>query len=161
LHAGAVVLQGGHGFLGESGAGKSTLARLLAEAGEVALAADDLLAVTLTPEGAEVLPHVPQLKLAPEAMAKIESLPSRLPLAGLYALAPAPPEADAVLGEPLPPAEAAALLIRHTIAGILFPEDLLAAHFGFMADLAGRVPVRPLAVPRRLDVGAEVLRGLS
>jgi hypothetical protein len=161
LHAGAVVLQGVvHGLLGESGAGKSTLTGLLAGEEGIALAADDLLAVALTPEGAEVLPHVPQLKLAPEAMAAIESLPPRLPLAGLYALAPAPPEADAVLGEPLPPAEAATLLIRHTIAGILFPEDLLAAHFAFVTDLAGRVPVRRLTVPRRLDVGPEVLREL-
>jgi hypothetical protein len=163
LHASAVVLRG-HGvlgFLGDSGAGKSTLARLLTAAEDgIALAADDLLAVALTAERAEVVPHVPQLKLGPAAMAAIESLPPRIPLLGLYALAPAPPAAPVETGEPLPPAEAAALLIHHTIASILFPEDLLAAHFGFVADLAVRVPLRRLAVPRRLDVGAEVLQRL-
>ncbi|HKH43921.1 MAG TPA: hypothetical protein VKM72_04580 [Thermoanaerobaculia bacterium] len=163
LHGSAVILpdRGAAGFLGDSGAGKSTLAHLLTEAGgEVALAADDLLAIALTAEGAAVLPHVPQLKLGPAAMAAIESLPPRIPLLGLYALAPAPPEAAIDLGEPLPPAGAAALLVHHTIASILFAEDLLAAHFGFVADLAGRVPLRRLTVPRRLDVGGEVLQGL-
>ena len=164
LHGSAVILpdRGAAGFLGDSGAGKSTLARLLTEAGgEAALAADDLLAVALTAEGAEVVPHVPQLKLDPAAMAAIAGLPPRIPLAGLYALVPAPPKAAVEIGEPLPPAGATALLVHHTIASILFAEDLLAAHFGFVADLAGRVPLRRLAVPRRLDVGAEVLRNLT
>ncbi len=164
LHGSAVILpdRGAAGFLGDSGAGKSTLAHLLTEAGgEVALAADDLLAVALTAEGAAVMPHVPQLKLGPEAMAAIESLPPRIPLLGLYALAPAPPAARVESGEPLPPASAAALLVHHTIASILFAEDLLAAHFGFVADLASRVPLRRLTVPRRLDVGAEVLQLLG
>jgi hypothetical protein len=165
LHAGAVILRdhGAFGFLGDSGAGKSTLARLLTEAGGevgtgILLAADDLLAVERTAEGgAAILPHVPQLKLDPAARAAIEILPPRIPLLGLYALDPAPPEAAVALGEPLPPAGATALLVQHTIAGILFAEDLLAAHFGFVADLAVRVPLRRLAVPRRMDVGAEVL----
>lgn len=171
LHGSAVILPGvgspgAAGFLGDSGAGKSTLAHLLTEAGGevgtgIVLAADDLLAIALTAEGAVALPHVPQLKLAPEAMAAIESLPPRIPLLGLYALAPAPPEARVETGEPLTPANAATLLVRHTIAGILFPEDLLAAHFSFVTDLAVRVPLRPLAVPRRLDIGAEVLQDLT
>ena len=164
LHGSAVILpdRGAAGFLGDSGAGKSTLAHLLTEAGEeVALAADDLLAVALTAEGAAVVPHVPQLKLGRAAMTAIESLPPRIPLLGLYALAPAPPVAPVEAGDPLPPAEAATLLIHHTIASILFAGDLLAAHFGFVADLAGRVPLRRLTVPRRLDVGAEVLRVLT
>lgn len=163
LHASAVVLrgQGVFGFLGDSGAGKSTLARLLAAAGgEVALAADDLLAVQQLEQGAAALPHYPQLKLDATAMAAIAGLEPSYPLLGLYALAPAPPAAAVEAGEPLPPASATALLVRHTVASALFAGDLLAAHFDFAADLAARVPLRRLAVPRRLDVGAEVLRAL-
>jgi len=159
LHASAVVVpgRGALGFLGDSGAGKSTLARLLVETGEVALAADDLLAV----EDTMVLPHFPQLKLHAAAMAAIASLEPSHPLLGLYALDPAPPDAQAGTGEPLSAATAAALLIRHTVASILFPEDLLAAHFAFVTGPACRVPLRRLTVPRRLDVGAEVLRVLT
>lgn len=166
LHASAVILrgperQGALGFLGDSGAGKSTLARLLVAAGEgTALAADDLLAVQELDEGAAALPHFPQLKLGATAMAAIAGLEPRYPLLGLYALAPAPPAAAVEAGEPLPPASAATLLVHHTVASILFAGDLLAAHFDFTADLAARVPLRPLTVPRRLDVGAEALRAL-
>jgi hypothetical protein len=157
LHASAVVLDNGVvGFLGESGAGKSTLARLLAETGEAKLAADDLLAVG--PDAA-ALPHYPQLKLGPASMAAIAELASSYPLLALCVLEPAPPDAK-VGGETLPPGSAAAHLLRHTIAGSLFARDLLAEHLAFAAGLAGRVPVRRLAVPRRLDVGAEVLRHL-
>ena len=154
LHASAVVL--GHrviGFLGESGAGKSTLARLLAAEG-LTLAADDLLAV----EGIDALPHFPQLKLGTAAMAAIEGLEPRCPLLGLYELASAE---EAVGIEALPPVSAAALLLRHTIAGRLFDSDLLAAQLDFAAGLAGRVPVRRLRVPRRMNVGGEVLRCLT
>jgi hypothetical protein len=160
LHASAVAMGGGViGFLGESGAGKSTLARLLVEAGppgDVALAADDLLAVG--PEAA-ALPHYPQLKLDPAAMAAIADLAPSYPLLALCVLEPAPPTAP-VGSEALPPGSAAAELLRHTIAGSLFAEDLLAEHLGFAARIAGRVPLRRLAVPRRLDVGAEVLQHL-
>jgi hypothetical protein len=154
LHASAVVLHGGViGFLGESGAGKSTLARLLVETGEAALAADDLLAI----EGTTALPRYPQLKLDMAAMAAIERLEPRYPLLGLYELA----TAEAVGTEALPPVSAAALLLRHTIAGRLFASDLLAAQLDFAAGLAGRVPVRRLRVPRRLSVGGEVLQWLQ
>jgi hypothetical protein len=162
LHASAVVLRdrGVLGFLGESGAGKSTLARLLVEAGEgAALAADDLLAVMETDEGAAALPHFPQLKLDPAAMAGIAGLAPRHPLLGLCLLAPAPP-ATAVGSEAPPAGSMAAVLLRHTIAGSLFADDLLAAHLGFAAGIAGRVPLQRLTVPRRLDVAAEVLQHL-
>jgi energy-coupling factor transporter ATP-binding protein EcfA2 len=160
LHAGAVVLRdhGAVGFLGESGAGKSTLARLLAAAGErVSLAADDLLAITVREEGAMALPHFPQLKLDAAAMAAIAGLAPRYPLRGLYVLAPAPAAAAAGATAALPAGDAAAHLLRHTIAGSLFAEDLLTAHLGFAAEVARRVPLHLLTVPRRMDVGAEVL----
>jgi hypothetical protein len=162
LHASAVVLRGGViGFLGESGAGKSTLARLLVEAGaiaqgDVALAADDLLAVGPEPAA---LPHFPQLKLDPASMAAIADLAPSYPLLALCVLEPAPPTA-VVSSEALPPGSAAAEILRHTIAGSLFAEDLLTEHLGFAAGIAGRVPVQQLTVPRRLDVGAEVLQHL-
>jgi hypothetical protein len=152
FHASAVVL--GHGvigFLGESGAGKSTLARLLAAEG-LARAADDILAV----EGAAALPHFPQLKLDEAEMAAILALEPSYPLLGLYELVPG----EEVGIEALPPVSAAALLLRHTIAGRLFASDLLAAQLDFAAGLAERVPVRRLRVPRRMDVGGEVLRSL-
>lgn len=156
LHASAVVAGGGViGFLGESGAGKSTLARLLSEAG-TARAADDLLAIG---PDASALPHLPQLKLDPAAMATIAGLAVSYPLRALCILEPAPPAAE-VGGEALPPGSAAAEILRHTIAGSLFAPDLLTDHLGFAAMLAGRVPVHRLCVPRRLDVGAEVLRYL-
>lgn len=158
LHAGAVVLEGRGliGFLGESGAGKSTLAGLLAAEG-MALAADDLLAVA---EGPVALPHFPQLKLGPAAMAAIAGLEPHHPLLGLYELAPAEPGAE-VGCETLPALAAAALVLKHTIAGRLFAKDLLAAHLDFAAGLVEGVPVGRLAVPRRLDVGAEVLQRLQ
>jgi hypothetical protein len=168
LHASAVVLRGGVvGFLGESGAGKSTLARLLVEAGamspmapvapgDVALAADDLLPVG--PDAA-ALPHFPQLKLDATATAALARLAPSYPLLRLCVLEPAPP-ASAAGSEALPPGSAAAHLLRHTIAGSLFAEDLLTEHLAFAAGVAGRVPIHRLTVPRRLDVGAEVLRQL-
>lgn len=153
LHASAVVTaRGVVGFLGESGAGKSTLGRLLSQAG-TARAADDLLAIG--PDAA-ALPHFPQLKLAPASMAAIAGLEPSYPLAALCVLEPAPPASE-VRGEVLPPGVAAAELLRHTIAGSLFAPDLLTDHLGFAAAVAGRVPVRRLSVPRRLDVGPQVL----
>lgn len=162
LHASAVVLhdRGVIGFLGESGAGKSTLARLVAAGEGISLAADDLLAITVRGEAAVALPHFPQLKLDAAAMAAIAGLAPRYPLLGLYVLAPAPPAAAVDATAALPAGSAAAHLLRHTIAGSLFAEDLLAAHLGFAAEVAGRVPLHLLTVPRRLDVGAEVLKCL-
>jgi hypothetical protein len=163
LHASAVVLAasdapGVIGLLGDSGAGKSTLARLLVETGAgVALAADDLLAVAAGPVA---LPHFPQLKLDAAAMAAIAGLTPRYPLLGLYELAPAP-AAAAVGSEVVRGASAAAILLGHVIAGRLFAEDLLSAQLDFVAGMVGRVPLRRLTVPRRMDVGAEVLRWLE
>jgi hypothetical protein len=156
LHASAVVTgKGVIGFLGESGAGKSTLARLLVGEG-VALAADDLLAVGPQPAA---LPHYPQLKLDAATRAAIADLAPSYPLLALCVLESAPP-ATSVSSEALPPGSAAAQLLRHTVAGSLFAEDLLTEHLGFAAGIAGRVPVHRLAVPRRLDIGAEVLHHL-
>lgn len=158
LHASAAVLEGRGviGFLGETGAGKSTLAGLLAAEG-MSLAADDLLAVT---EGPVALPHFPQLKLGPAAMAAIAGLEPRYPLLGLYELEPAPAGAE-VGSEILPAVSAAALVLRHTIAGRLFASDLLAAQLDFAAAIARGVPVGRLKVPWRMNVGGEVLQRLS
>ena len=154
LHASAVVLRGAGGvigFLGDSGAGKSTLARLLTEAGaEVALAADDLLRHRADRGGRRGGPA----PLPPAQARRRGDGGHRGPGAELSrcwgsTLSPRAPAAQVEAGEPLPPVSAAALLLRHTIAGRLFARDLLAAHLDFAADLAGRVPVRRLTVPRR------------
>ena len=118
----------------------------------MARAADDLLAI----EGPFALPHYPQLKLDTAAMAAIMALEPRYPLLGLYELAPG----EAVGTETLPAVSAAALILRHTIAGRLFASDLLAEQLDFAAGLAGLVPVRRLRVPRRMNVGGEVLECL-
>lgn len=163
LHASAVAFHGRGviGFLGESGAGKSTLAALLAAEG-AALAADDLLAVTAGAAGATgamALPHFPQLKLDAAAMAAIAGLEPRYPLLGLYEIAPGEPGAE-VAGEPMRAVSAAALVLRHTIAGRLFARSLLAEHLEFAGEIASRVPVGRLTVPRRMNVAAEVLERL-
>jgi hypothetical protein len=111
-------------------------------------------------EEVAALPHFPQLKLEAAAMAAIAGLAPRYPLLALYVLAPAPPAAAVDISEAseaLPAGSAAAHLLRHTIAGSLFAPDLLTAHLGFAAEVARRVPLHRLTVPRRMDVGAEVL----
>ena len=152
LHASAVVLGNGVvGFLGESGAGKSTLARLLAAEG-LTRAADDLLAVTLTPGSAEALPHFPQLKLGAAEMEAIQALEPRYPLLALYDIAPG----DEVSAVDMTGANGAIALIQQTVAGKLFDTELMAASFGFAAQLAARVPVRRLRLPRKMSVGKAV-----
>ena len=154
LHASAVLLEDRViGFLGESGAGKSTLARLLAAEG-LARVADDLLAIDATPAA---LPHFPQLKLDAEEMAAISALEPCYPLRGLYLLTWG---AEVEVGK-LYGGTPAITLLQHTVAAKLFPTELMAAHFGFAAQMAARVPVRRLRLPQEMSVGPEVVRALG
>lgn len=157
LHGSAIGADGGAVvFLGESGRGKSTLAARLHEDGFRRLA-DDVTPVELTADGGEALPAFPQLKLPAAAQPGAAALP-RLPLRALYLLA------TVAGGEPeiaaATPSEAAAELLRHTVAARLFPPPLLRAHLDAVAELAGRVPVRRLRYPLRWDVLATVRAAL-
>lgn len=152
LHASAAVREGqAVAFLGESGVGKSTLAAHLGGCPQNGwhLVADDILPVTEGVDGAWAWPRFPQRKLPPDAQPGA-ALPERLPLAAIYDLVPVAPEAvpDA---ERLPEAATVTALLRQTAGARLFDADLLEAHLAFAAELAARVPVYRLAVPRRLE----------
>lgn len=58
--------------------------------------------------------------------------------------------------EILPPAAATASLVRHTIASRLFDGALLERHARDMAEIAERVPVGRIELPRRLDIASEL-----
>lgn len=162
LHASAVALpEGVVAFLGHKGAGKSTTAAVLHAAGHPVVT-DDLL--VLDPDGGQVIPGTPHLKLWPEALDAVfdevpEPLPrihpavtkrqragtgtaARLPLRALYVL-------DFGDGPttiaPLAPREATLELIRHSFALRFLKEaGVTSTHFAQAAQLARRVPVRRL-----------------
>ena len=156
LHAGAAVFAGrAIALAGDSGAGKSTLAAALGRrGGPWRRAADDLLPVAFAGGRPFALPRIPQARLSPDAQPGA-CLPERLPLAAIYLLAPAPPDAPTTV-MPVPPRRAALALVRHTFASCLFDAERRARHLTFCAELAAGVPVRTLVVPRRLDSLAAV-----
>jgi hypothetical protein len=152
LHASGALLGGAAvAFLGESGVGKSTLAAHLGACAQNGwhLVADDILPVTAGEDGAWAWPRFPQRKLSPDAQPG-PALPEKLPLAAICDLVPAAPDAVPA-AERLPEAAAATALLRQTAGARLFDADLLEAHLAFVAELAARVPVYRLAVPRRRE----------
>jgi hypothetical protein len=158
LHASAISCQGGAIlFVGPSGAGKSTLAARLpaVSGGRWRTLSDDVLPVALgaTPgvPGPAVLPHFPQLKLAPGCQ-PAQGQPERLPLRAIYLLdAPAPSGAPVTV-EPVAAGVAAIALLGQTLAGRLFDGRLLAAHLSLCTRLATCVPVRRLVYRREYDL---------
>lgn len=157
LHASAVSVEGCVvAFAGESGNGKSTLAASLngAGGGGWRRLADDTLPVSLDAEGLLALPHFPQLKL-PAAEQHPVDAPARLPLAGVFVIAP-PEGESAVTVRLLARREAMQALIRHTVAARLFDRPLLAAHLDFCAEAAARVPVWRLGYPHRREALPQV-----
>lgn len=149
FHASAVATPDGRGvvvFAGPSGVGKSTLA---AAFGPRRLG-DDVLPVSVVDGVAVVHPRFPQLKLDAAAQPGADA-PERLPLAAVllpvpYGVAGATGD-DRVSFERLAARDAVAELVRHTLAGRLFPPGLLDRHLAFVADLAEGVPVGRLTVP--------------
>lgn len=150
LHGAAATYAGrAVAIAGESGRGKSTLAAFLGEQGgeDWRPLADDVLPFELGAAGVDALPHFPQLKLPPDQQPALGQ-PERLPLAALYVLAE---PADEVSLEPLSLRDAAAALVRHTVASRLFAPDLLARHLQFCGEAARRMKVRRLYYPRRWE----------
>jgi hypothetical protein len=164
LHASAGVFKGhAIAFMGESGLGKSTLAAYLAAEGRPhwELVADDILPVTLVPEGVEAKPHFPQLKL-PAGSQPGFHLPEDLPLDRICCLTPVDPNDQPGL-EQLPPNQAAQMLVSHTAAARLFDPALLSEHLAFCAQVAAQLPLYRLTYPHRegaLPVVKELLETL-
>lgn len=177
LHASSVALTGGVvGFLGAPGWGKSTMAGAF-RATWLGIVADDVTAVRLGPDGATVVPGVPQLKLWPEAAVALGETPDALsrvhprlekrqrpvvalppaplPLRRLYVLADgARPEI-----EPLPLQEAFVELVRHSyLARALHATGTAALHARQCAALAASVPICRLRRQRSLAALPDVAR---
>ncbi|MDX1999020.1 MAG: hypothetical protein SF066_14990, partial [Thermoanaerobaculia bacterium] len=126
LHAGAVEVAGRLlVFVGASGAGKSTLAGSAGTSWQSF--ADDLLPVEIAADGTvRGLGGFPQLKLAPAHRRAREG--ETLPLAAVVLLDGEAPEP---ILRPLPPAEAAATWVAHTMIARLFSPRLLADHLAW------------------------------
>jgi hypothetical protein len=177
LHASAVAgPRGVVAFAGGAGEGKSTTAATLHARG-LALVADDVLSLTLDPEGGvTAYPGSPLVWLAPDVVGALDAEataarpaarvrdgkqawpararaghgsggPAALPLAGLYVLADGAPAA----AEPLAAPAALFALLRHSYCAPLLDAPGRRAHFLACAEVARRVPVRRLIRPRALD----------
>jgi len=175
LHGGAVALgQHGVAFVGPKGHGKSTTVSALVRAGG-RLLADDLVAVDLRPPAPVVLPGDPvvllrrdsaeatssdevrlrkdagglkyQLELAPG-----ETAADPVPLAALYLLAPTLDAADARLRRiPIEGQVGALAIAGHTKIGSLLDGRERSVQLDAACDLAERVGIHRLEVPRNFD----------
>jgi len=171
LHASGVAINGGAVvFLGDPGRGKSTLAALFYAQGHPLLA-DDLIALEFAAGGTPLaLPAFPRIRLSPEVVnllgAELDFLPPApavneekvyyrahrnfpeqpLPLSCVYVL----DEGATLASEPLRPREALVELLRHTYRLALMHDLKGPAVLGKCAELANRVPIRRLRVPRTL-----------
>jgi hypothetical protein len=155
LHASAALIDG-HAvlFIGESGAGKSSLAAYGEQIGAWQRVSDD---VTATGKGFEVLSHFPQLKLPSGAQTGHE-VPEALLLAAIYLL-DVPEDAESTVSvEALSQREAAAALMRHTVAARVFSGALLAHHLDYCAALAQSVALRRIVYPHRRAAMDEVIQ---
>jgi hypothetical protein len=136
-------------LLGESGQGKSTLAAYLSGSPGWRLVADDILPVKMDPDGVNVLPHFPQLKLPVEAQPG-PGLPEQIPLTRLCVLTPAGQDTMPEL-QLFPPNLAIQALLSHTAGTRMFTPEMLGKHLSFCSLVAGHVPVYQLAYPHRRD----------
>jgi hypothetical protein len=160
LHASAVLgPRGVVAIAGPSGAGKSTLAALLSAEHGFTRLADDILPVAATHAGCFVLPHFPQLKLAP-ADQYAGGAAARLPLSRLLLLAEAD-AADPVAESELSPTATAFAVCGQVVASRLFPADLTQQALDLAAAFAERVVVRTLHYPKRRGAVADVAGLLS
>ena len=175
LHGSALEVNGaGAVFLGDKEAGKSTTAAAFVHAGH-RLVTDDVVAVSLDGDGAQIASAYPQIKLMHDAAAALhlegstalpqphpEFIKTRQRLAGAFSHAPVTPRALYVLErgeearvETLAPAEAMMSLMRFSYA-VRFGDALVhgpaaAQHMRQCAALASRAPVRRLTAPRGVE----------
>jgi hypothetical protein len=136
-------------FLGESGQGKSTLAGYLANEAGWRLAADDILPVTIGPNGLQAWPHFPQLKLPMQAQPGA-GLPEQLPFRKVCLL-----EGARVYDMPalqrMSSTQAIQVYLGHTAGSRLFEPDLLKKHLAFCSQAAEKAPVYRLVYPHRWE----------
>ena len=139
-------------FLGESGQGKSTLAAYLATAKNSGwrLVADDILPVTMAPNGVIAWPRFPQLKLPSQSQPGV-GLPEQISVSKVCVLKNG--GASDVPGMQLLPAgQSAHAFLSHTAGTRLFEPDLLAKHLTFCTQAAGCAPVYNLAYTHKRNV---------
>ena len=177
LHASAVAgPRGVVAFAGGAGGGKSTTAAALHARG-LALVADDVLSLTLDPEGrVTVYPGSPLVWLTPDVVGALDAEataagpaasvrdgkqawpararaghgsggPGALPLAGLYLLE----DGTAAAVEALAGPAALFALLRHSYCASLLDAPGRHAHFRACAQVARQIPVRRLTRPRALE----------
>jgi hypothetical protein len=127
-------------LLGDSGAGKSTIAAAHGQRDGSRRLADDQVALQLTAEGPVVPGPLPQPRLPHEFLRH----PS-LPVAGIFRL---DPRGGAPRIVPIPAAEQALTLARHTVAIRLFPARLLRRHLAWSATIAEQDRIRSLSYAR-------------
>jgi ABC-type cobalamin/Fe3+-siderophores transport system ATPase subunit len=181
LH-GACVWRDGEATLliGPAGAGKSTLAAVLARDAEMS-AADDAVAVRDVAGEVTVCPEYGGLRLWPDACDAIgyrggNDVSGRsdkrrfggalhaegdLRLRAVYVLAPARDTGTAPRIAPLTRREAAMALLRNSYVLDIEDRARAAAHLDAVAEIAARVPVRKLILPRRFDALSDVHRVLA
>ena len=152
LHASAAIFNDNLlVFLGESGQGKSTLAAELAAADYTnwRRAADDILPVSLTPDGMAAWPHFPQLKLPMETQPAVE-LPEQLSISNVCVLSDAGQDENPGL-QRLSASQVVQVFLSHTAGTRMFAPDLLAKHLAFSTLAAERAAVYSLTYPHRMD----------
>ncbi len=177
LHSSAVATPSGAvAFLAAQGKGKSTLATLCALQGHP-LVTEEVLALRQVDGKFYVYPGYPQVRLAHDAL---EFLASYLPqplksesdddkfrlylgeIKGLFCTEPQPLRAICLLDpssgpleggvrmEEVPPQQALGEIFQNTLNVDLLDREVIARHFGCLADLVARVPVRRLRYPEGL-----------
>lgn len=175
LHASSVAVgDGAVAFTGWKGMGKSTLAASLHARGH-AIITDDLLVLSVEPDGVQVVPGFPTLKLFPDSAAASlgddpEALPridvkgekrsrathagfrqAALPLKAIYVLDYLDEGTEHAI-EPLPPRQACVELVRHSFAlRLLQKQGVSAAHLRQCSQVVEQVPVSRLWRVRSLD----------
>lgn len=150
LHASGVMgTDGVTAVAGESGTGKSTLAAYLHTQGIARRAADDLLPVTLSPDGLLALPRIPQLKL-PLDQQPGSTVPEHVSVTAVHILYLSQ-STTSIAATPLPQTAAALALAQHTVGTRFFPPPLLARHLAFAARAAEVTAVRRLTYAHHRD----------